>query len=274
MTMNKIGIDLYAIMPLHEYDDNVKVLMRRALASVPKDMVVGISTTAEIKEKYEREIEEIANEVGTEIAIVGWEGSSDFCTLVNKMADTAHEWFTILEYDDEFTPNWLDNVKKYVEYNPDCSVFLPLEELIDYNTNKFIGYGNEAPWATSFSNEIGYIDNECLQQYFDFYLTGGVFNVKDWRNVGGLKPSIKLTFWYEFLLRLTNNNKKVFVMPKLCYKHYVNRPNSLYDQYGNTISEKESNWWYELSRQEYFFKEDRKKVYEDSVVFNHKGDEE
>ena len=51
MTMNKIGIDLYAIMPLHEYDDNVKVLMRRALASVPKDMVVGISTTAEIKEK-------------------------------------------------------------------------------------------------------------------------------------------------------------------------------------------------------------------------------
>ena len=90
-------------------------------------------------------------------------------------------------------------------------MFLPLEELIDYNKNNFIGYGNEAPWASSFSNDIGYIDNDCLQQYFDFYLTGGVFNTEDWINQGGLKPSIKISFWYEFLLRITNNNKKVFV---------------------------------------------------------------
>lgn len=272
--MNKIGIDLYVIVPLHEYDDNVKTLLKRALASVPEDVVVGISTTAKIQETYEKDILSIAEEVGANVGIVGWGEESDFCTLVNKMADTAHEWFTILEYDDEFTETWLSNVKKYIEYNPECSVFLPLEELIDFNSGKFIGYGNEAPWATSFSNEIGWIDHECLQQYFDFYLTGGVFNIKDWRNVGGLKSSIKLTFWYEFLLRLTNNGKKVFVIPKLGYKHYVNRPNSLYDQYGNTVTEKESNWWYELSRQEYFFKEDRKKTYEESVVFQNEGDEE
>ena len=159
---------------------------------------------------------------------------------------------------------WFKNVEKYIEYKPEVSVFLPLEELVDYSKNQVIGYGNEAPWASSFSNEIGYIDNDCLQQYFDFYLTGSVFNVEDWKNYGGLKPSIKISFWYEFLLRMTNKGKKVFVIPKLGYKHYVDRENSLYDMYRKTIDEKESSWWFELAKQESNFKEDRNKTYENN----------
>ena len=141
---------------------------------------------------------------------------------------------------------------------------MPLEELIDYDKNTFIGYGNEAPWATSFSNEVGHIDNDCLQQYFDFYMTGSVFNTEDWNNFGGLKPSIKISFWYEFLLRYTNKGKKVFVIPKLGYKHYVNRPDSIYDVYSKTIDEKESAWWFELAKQESLYKEDRNKTYENN----------
>ena len=136
-----------------------------------------------------------------------------------------------------------------------------------FNTKKFIGYGNEAPWATSFSEEIGYIDNESLQQYFDFYLTGGIYNADDWRSQGSLKPSIKLTFWYEFLLRLTKNGKKVFVIPKLGLKHYVDREGSLYDEYRKTITEEESNWWYELAQKEQYYLEDRNKTFE-----NRKGE--
>lgn len=258
--MNNITI----IIPIHQYTNETCNLLIDALKSVGDDKNVIISTVSEIATDLFNLINE--NNFTNNVTIITDDASenskSDFATLVNYgVNNVTTDWFSILEFDDTYTNIWWDNVKKYIEYMPSCSVFLPLTELTEFGSNKFIGYGNEAPWATSFSNEVGYIDNDCLQEYFDFYLTGGVFNTKDWKNVGGLKPSIKLTFWYEFLLRLTNLNKKVYVIPKLGYKHYLNRPSSLYAIYNDTISEKEGNWWYELSRQEYFFKEDRNKVY-------------
>lgn len=258
--------DIDIIIPLHEYNDYVKPLLIRAMGSVPEDIRIIIVTPT-----YDTlDIKEIGDVHNYTIIISPNPDeepyASDFCSLVNKGVNVGgiKKWFSILEFDDEYTDIWFNNVEKYIEYNPEVSVFLPLEELIDYNKNNFIGYGNEAPWASSFSNEIGYIDNDCLQQYFDFYLTGAIFNTEDWKTYGGLKPSIKISFWYEFLLRITNKGKKVFVIPKLGYKHYVDRENSLYDIYRKTIDEKESTWYFELAKQESLYKEDRNKVYENN----------
>lgn len=253
--------DITVIIPVHEYNDQVKDLLVRAIESVPNDYLVHVVNPYDLEDKLHWLIEKYSNVAV--LTSIDKNESSDFCTLVNRGVSTCGtKWFSILEFDDEYTSIWFENVEKYIEYNPDLSVLLPLEELSDFKKNTFIGYGNEAPWASSFSNEIGYIDNDCLQQYFDFYLTGGVFNTEDWLNQGGLKPSIKISFWYEFLLRITNNNKKVFVIPKLGYKHYVDRENSLYDIYRKTVDEKESSWWFELAKQECFHKLDRNKVYE------------
>lgn len=259
--------NITVIIPLHIFTEGNKPLLKRAIDSVPKEYNIIISTQSNDIEKdlidYIKETK-IENCTVTSPS-VGETWDSSFCSLVNggvSVCDT--EWFSILEFDDEYTDIWFKNVEKYIEFNPEASVFLPLEELIDFNKGNFIGYGNEAPWASSFSNEIGYIDNDCLQQYFDFYLTGSVFNREDWKNHGGLKPSIKVSFWYEFLLRFTNKGKNVFVIPKLGYKHYVNRTDSLYDIYRNTIDEKESSWWFELAKQESFHKEDRNKTYENN----------
>lgn len=262
--MNK---DIVVIVPLHEYNEDVNVMLDKAIKSVPVEYNVVISTVENIAEnvKLQKFVSSFSN-----VSVIYEDknskdyNKSDFCTLVNNGARNEHEWFTVLEYDDCYTSTWFNNVEKYIEYMPEVSVFLPLTELLYFSDNKFIGYGNEAPWASSFSNDIGYIDNDCLQQYFDFYLTGGVFNTEDWINQGGLKPSIKISFWYEFLLRITNNNKKVFVIPKLGYKHYVDRENSLYDVYRKTIDEKESTWYFELAKQECFHKKDRNKVYENN----------
>lgn len=252
------------IIPVHEFTKDTEVLLVDAIKSVGEGKEIIISTVGSIATDIFNLVHD--NDLSNGVTIVTddtiEDPKSDFATLVNFGVNNVNtDWFSILEFDDTYTNIWWKNVEKYIEYMPSCSVFLPLSELTEFGTNKFIGYGNEAPWATSFSNEVGYIDNDCLQEYFDFYLTGGVFNTKDWKNAGGLKPSMKLTFWYEFLLRLTNLNKKVYVIPKLGYKHYLNRPSSLYAIYNDTISEKEGNWWYELSRQEYFFKEDRNKTY-------------
>jgi hypothetical protein len=177
-----------------------------------------------------------------------------FQELVNAAVDTIDEkWFSILEFDDTYSQIWLDNAKKYIEFMPNVSVFMFLEDIIDFNDKKYIGFGNAEAWASSFSNDIGYIDNDCLQNYFDFYLTGSIFNTSDWRELGGLKPQIKLTFWYEFLLRATNKGKKVYVIPKVGYNHTLGRKGSLVDTYRNELSEEETEFLFNLAKSEYLF---------------------
>jgi hypothetical protein len=246
--------DLVVIIPLHEYNNDVEALLSKAVESVPKELEIRISCenglSADIKKAYKKHNNVVIYE--SEEA----DAPSDFCNLVNQAVGDS-VWFSILEYDDEFSPIWFDNFKKYVDFYSDISVFLPLEDLIDASDNKFIGIGNEAPWASSFSNEIGFIDLDCLQNFFDFYLTGSIFNTADWEEVGGLKPSIKLTFWYEWLLRATYKGKKIYVIPKVGYIHKLGRPGSIIEVYKNTVNEKESNFWVNVARKDYFYKNQR-----------------
>ena len=88
-----------------------------------------------------------------------------------------------------------------------------------------------------------------------------IINTEFFKEVGGLKPSIKISFWYEFLLRCIYNSGRVFVTPKVCYQHIVNREDSLTKEYMETITKEEGAWWIELAQEEYFFKNDRNKKY-------------
>ena len=248
--------ELAVIIPMHEFGKENIELLNKAVGSVPEDITVMLSVK---KGTDGRKLKGISDRLGI---IQESEGDS-FAELVNSaVANIEEKWFSILEFDDVYTPIWFDNVKKYMEYMPDVSVFMPLEDITDFNNGRYIGFGNEAAWASSFSNEIGYVDNECLQNYFDFYLTGSIFNKTDWDEVGGLKPSIKITFWYEWLLRITNKSKKVYVIPKVGYNHTLGRKGSLVDTYKTTVSQEESQWWFDLAKREYLFKEDRNKIYE------------
>lgn len=247
--------ELVVIIPMHEFGKENIELLNKAVDSVPQ----GIEVVLSVKKGVDgRKLKGINDNV---IILAESEGDS-FAELVNTAVDkTDKKWFSILEFDDTYTPIWLDNAKKYIDFMPDTSVFMFLEDVTDFNNGKYIGFGNEAAWASSFSNEIGYIDNDCLQNYFDFYLTGSIFNVADWREVGGLKPSIKITFWYEWLLRATNKGKKVFVIPKVGYNHTLGRKGSLVEVYKETVDADESQWFFDLAKREYHFKEDRKKEY-------------
>jgi hypothetical protein len=249
--MTKKKSDIKIIVPVHEYSEDVKKMMDAAIQSVPEGFDVVISTTKSLKEA-------IAKDFKNKIVANGDNGG--FCELINQ-AVGGTKWFSILEFDDAYTTIWGENVKKYLDFMPEISVLLSLEDIYDYQNGKYIGFGNEAPWASSFSDELGYIDKGCLENYFNFFLTGGVFNTDDWNEVGGLKPSIKLTFWYEFLLRLTNKGKKVFVMPKVGYVHMLGREGSLMEQYREQMDADESKFWFDTAKQEYFYKGDRNKTY-------------
>ena len=258
--MKELGI----IIPMHEFGKENIELLNKAVDSIPEGLPICLSvpkgtTPAKIKGSSPRVAMVVSADDDTSFAGLVENGVRAFANNPDV------KWFSILEFDDTYTPIWLDNVKRYIDFMPDTSVFMFLEDITDFNDGKYIGFGNEAAWASAFSNEIGFIDLDCLQNYFDFYLTGSVFNLKDWLEVGGLKSSIKITFWYEWLLRATNKGKKVFVIPKVGYNHTLGRQGSLVEQYKADIDREESQWWFDLAKREYFYKEDRKKEYDPTI---------
>lgn len=258
--------NIVSIIPVHEYNDKVKEMLSAAMESVTGDKSVElhicISCSKDVKKEIEKDFE-------FPLMFCTNAKTTTFQCLVNSavkfLQKNGYKWFSVLEFDDTYNPYWFGEVKRYFSVNPEVSVFLPLTQLLRQNKNggmDFIGYGNEAPWASAFSNEIGFIDFEVLSNYFDFYLTGSVFNTDDFLSVGGLKESMKLVFWYEFLLRLTNKEKKVYVVPKLGYNHLVDRENSLFQYYKDSIDKEEAQWWYDTAKQECYFTQDRNKTYD------------
>ena len=243
--------ELVIIVPMNVFGKKNIELLNKAVDSVPENMRVLLSIPNSIGAKD-------VKGVSKRVQIVQETDGTSFAELVNAAVGTLDDgWFSILEFDDTYTPIWLDNVKKHLEFKPDVSVFMVLEDIKDFNTDKYVGFGNAEAYASAFSNEMGYIDNDCLQNYFDFYLTGSVFNVKDWKEVGGLKPLIKVTFWYEWMLRATSKGKKIFVIPKIGYNHNMDRSGSYVETYRTQMKDAEIQWWFDLAKRESYFKEQR-----------------
>ena len=249
--------DITVIIPIHEYNDEINSLLSKAIASVPNDIPLVLSCAPNVVSELQ------VKDYGQKNVSFVMDEDTSFQSLVNKAVEKVEtKYFSILEFDDIYTDIWFDNVAKYMKFYPEISIFLPLTDLYDFQNEKYLGYGNDAAWASSFSEEIGYIDHGCLENFFDFYLTGSIFNTDDWKKIGGLKKSMKLTFWYEFLLRATNNDKKIYVIPKVGYIHNLNRKDSLINIFSETLTEEESGKWVELAKQEQYFTEDRNKTIE------------
>lgn len=216
------------IIPLHEYDEKVAELLNRALVSIPTEDVFEVKIVAPtaVISKID------ANSLTVRTSFVDANSLSKFNELVNYgVENVTTPYFSILEYDDEYTKHWFENVKKYIDTNgSDISVFVPMTDIYNFKTDKVYGLANEIPWSvSSVKDELGYIDYQMMDmygQYNCFFLTGSVFNKTDWETFGGIKDS-PVWFWFEFLLRYTRQDLKVFVVPKIGYRHYIEREGSL-----------------------------------------------
>jgi hypothetical protein len=134
--------------------------------------------------------------------------------------------------------------------------------------NTFAGFTNEATFAANFAQEIGYLTNDMLHNYQNFQTAGMAINKSTLEDFGGFKPSIKLTFIYEFLLRMTYNSVKIMTIPRIGYKHINMRHDSLFWDYKfgeNKITEDEVKFWLSTAKKEYFFVDDRNIKYSEMV---------
>ena len=189
-----------------------------------------------------------------------WDKEPSYCDQVNYgISNAKGTWVSLLEFDDEYSSIWFKNVKKYSEAYPNVQVFLPVVVETD-EKGMFAGFTNEATFAANFTQEIGYLTNETLHDYQNFQTAGSVFKKSIFEDFGGFKSSIKLTFVYELLLRLTYNSVSIMTIPKLGYKHVNLREGSIFWNYKNgedKILEDEVKFWIQTAKKEYFFTDDR-----------------
>jgi glycosyltransferase involved in cell wall biosynthesis len=197
-----------------------------------------------------------------------WSESPNFAKQVNfGISQASSEWISILEFDDEYSKIWFKNVSEYSKIYKDVSAFLPIVIDVD-EKGMFAGFTNEATFASNFSQEMGFLSNETLQEFQNFQTSGMVFSKSLIESFGGFKSNFKLTFVYEFLLRLTFNSVRVMTIPKIGYKHINLREGSIFwnHKYGTDIlSENEVKFWIDSAKKEYFFKDERPLQYESQL---------
>jgi glycosyltransferase involved in cell wall biosynthesis len=189
-----------------------------------------------------------------------WDKEPNYCSQMNfGIKNAKGKWVSLFEFDDEYSSIWFKNFKKYSEAYPEVQMFLPVVVDTD-EKDAFAGFTNEATFAANFSQEIGYLTNDTLQEYQNFQTSGSIVKKEVFEDFGGFKPSIKLTFVYELLLRLTYNSVSIMTIPRLGYRHSNLREGSIFwgYRYGDEkILEDEVKFWIASAKREYFFTDDR-----------------
>jgi len=259
----KSGISV--VIPIHEIDETTKPYLDKAVESIknqtllPEELIFVYPLNEDIEAAIKSACQELKD---IKITSVINEGETDFASQMNlAVENVTTDHFSFLELDDEFARIWIKNAVEYIEAHDEVDVFLPL--IIDVtDKGEFIGFTNEAVWANQFSDELGVLDVNSLLVYQNFNIDGMVMKTEIYKEFGGLKPQIKLTFIYEFLLRLTHNDVKIMTLPRVGYMHVNQREGGLFHTYKSTLSPDESQWWLNQAKKEYYFNHDRVITYE------------
>lgn len=248
--------EITVLLPIHKWDEEYELMFMNALNSV-QPFYNDVDLTIICPPNVSNKIIDLKLETKLNILTLPNKGLTDFPTQINfGIKNCKTKWFSILEIDDEYKPNWLKVMNQYISKNENVDVFLPVVEDINVNGD-FLSYTNESVWAYGFSEVQGLLDNEVLLDFQNYQTSGGLYKTELFKDDLFLKDNIKLTFTYELLLRLTHNNIKVMVIPKVLYSHVNFREDSLFWSYkngDNKLSEKEVKFWLDSAKHEFFFK--------------------
>ena len=268
MTNKNTKTNISVVIPIHQLNgEEESKLLSNALKSVetqeakPDEVLIVVPTGSDVEKLMKTFDFEGIKDI---VRVVSNPDKTDVQSQLNYgISQVKTEWFSFLEFDDEYSNRWFKNVVEYRTAHSDVEIFLPI--IIDINSDdgSFMGFTNEAVWANSFSDELGILDNNSLLSFQNFNIDGFVMKTEAVKDFGGFKSNIKLTFIYEFLLRMTFNAVKVMVIPRFGYKHQNQREGSLFANYREEMNTVEANWWLEQAKKEYFHPTERDITYED-----------
>jgi len=261
-------MNLTTIIPVHQFDDKIEILLTAALDSVLKQDKIGddrppvlvvYAAALDNNETFKTYLNSKAIK-GLDVTYIKNEGKTDFQSQINFGVEKVEtDWFSILEFDDELSTTYYKNVLHHIEKMDNVDLFLPI--LVETNENQeALKITNETVWSKQFvgeNGEMGFLNVNALNQYTDFKFSGGVFKKEEFNAIGGLKSNIVLTFTFEFLLRMLNNGSNIYTIPKIGVKHFATREGSLFDEYGKTLTIEERKFWFDTAKKESNFFNDR-----------------
>jgi len=248
-------------IPVHEVNDE---FIGNALRSVSEQKILSTEVLLVHPKSVVIKDELISDNIKSITRSVVNEGKTDFASQFNLgVSESKTEWVSLLEMDDLLSTIWLDNFQKYAIEHEDVSLFLPIVAEVNAK-REFTDLNNQLPWSQGFTDlaPIGYLDTASLLDYPNFNFAGMIVKKEIFESLNGIKPSLKLVFMYEFLLRFTHNNHKIFIIPKIGYQHINFREGSLFSTYRDEMNPVENSWWYKKAKQEYFFNDDREISYD------------
>ena len=257
------------VIPIHELSEDdfsfVTPMVESLNKQRVKDFKVAFVVSEAVTEELSKRLVELVDD-SIESKIVTNTGETDYQSQVNMFA-TDHldtPYFAVIQYDDSIMDNYIMNAVKHIEAYPEYDMFSQIVFEVD-NSNTFIGFSNEAVWSIGHMEVFGEFDLAKTKKhhFYNYNICGAIINSVSFIDSGGLKPSFKKFQDYEFLLRMLEMGKKVYVIPKLTYKHYNGRPDSIFDSLKD-MTKGEEKFWYELAKKEYHFDYDRKIQYEEN----------
>lgn len=266
--------NITTIIPVNNITSEDLSLLENALNSLNKQN--SIEKQLKVIVIYVSEIQNLIDDFSKktfeflDIKYISNSGSGTIQNQINTAIENVEtEYFSYLEFDDEFTEFYFKHVDNYIKNFKNVSLFLPLNIDIVKSNNMFVRYTNAEAFARDVTEEQGFITHDTLKKMPVFNsISGGIFKLEDFVDLGKLKENIKYSFIYEYLLRITNQDQKIMVIPKLGYIHVLDRPNSYTASLNaSNISKSELNFWFETAKKEYHFtKIDRKVDYKEPVA--------
>jgi hypothetical protein len=204
-----------------------------------------------------------------------------FNEAFNIGVENEYEFISIIEPNDVVGLNWYNQAATYAEENKNVSIFFPI---IRNTTNGvFGGLINEAPWAEGLAEEAGRVDLNLLNRFNCVVPVAAVFRISAIKEYSEkkaddkyypFKESIKISHYYEFLMRMIYNDVKAMSVPRIGYEFKISSNDVFKHTYckipGNIaqlpadkggVTPDEGKFWLDLAKKEYFFDEDRNKVY-------------
>ena len=232
------------IVPVHVFNEDVKPFVEKALKSVTilegaEQSEIFLTGELEVITQVQKLFNDVCGEDNKQIVTLVPTNEKDLFKKINfAVSKCKTQYFSILEFDDEYYPYWNKVAQRYVAKG--YSVIVPISE-IQTPEGQIAGLANEIAWDAAFVGEerLGVITVEDLLVFKDILTSGAYIKTEDFNELGGLKPELKLAAWYEYLLHTANENKVVFVTPRIGYRHTALRKDSYMSNIANEITKEE-----------------------------------
>jgi hypothetical protein len=282
--MNK---NLTVIIPIHyitekEYELYLEPALNSVVAQENSNSNVLFVLSSEVYnsgliDNIKTNFEETFKGFNSTLNFIEKEGETDYCSMVNFAVENINSpFFCVFEFDDVLNHKWFQNFENHQNAYPDVKCFLPIVAHVD-NDNNYITLQNEISWAMQSINEnngtlevesasvedLGFVRFDSVSKKMKYSIAGAIFNTEAFVTVGKFKPSHKIHFDYEFLLRFLYKGNTTMVIPRIGIKHTNLRDNS-FSKKLQSINLDEKKFWYALSRKEYVFPQDRGITYEEA----------